>query len=425
MAILFFEGLPRAGKSYEAMVTQIIPFLQKGREVVAYIEGLNFERIAEAAELPLETVQTLLFPLTREDMRPREVIEGGKKVIKDGTWIEKVRDNALHVFDEAQNWWPNRHKASPELTQFITEHGHRGMTLLLMGQDVKDVLALWRRRIDQKFDFLKLTALGSSNRYRVTVYKGQGHDEYVKVGDRICKYDSRYFGTYASHVSDDTDTATYTDGRVNVLKSGFVRFGLPVVVVLGVWGAYSATQFFSPDRIQKKPPASAESSAPVKPSSGASVPVVPSVPSAQPAPARSEPLSPQESLLEDLSSRGRIRLAGLIAHADRVNGYIEWLDGDTRVVERMTLDQLRQLGVSVMLVGQAARLSLGEWVRVATMWPLEPLGRVSESRTAAMRPAEGFGPSFSVSFSDDSPISPKDPPAVASSAPLVVSPGMH
>lgn len=425
MAILFFEGLPGAGKSYEAMVTQIIPALQKGREVVAYIEGLNFERIAEAAELPLETVQNLLFPLTREDMRPVQQEGMRKSVQVDGPWLSKTRDNALHVFDEAQNWWPNRLKATDALTQFVTEHRHRGIDVVLMGQSLLDVLALWRRRVDQKLNFLKLTALGSTKRYRVTISKGQGNDEFVKVTDRVASYDSKYFGTYASHVSDDTNTETYTDSRVNFLKSGVVRFGLPVVVVLGVWGAYSATQFFSPERIQKKPPSSVESSAPVKPSSGASVPVAPSVPSAQPAPARSEPLSPQESLLEDLSSRGRIRLAGLIAHADRVNGYIEWLDGDTRVVERMTLDQLRQLGVSVMLVGQAARLSLGEWVRVATMWPLEPLGRVSESRTAAMRPAEGFGPSFSVSFSDDSPISPKDPTAVASSAPLVVSPGMH
>jgi zona occludens toxin len=57
MAILFYEGLPGAGKSYEAMATQIIPFLQKGREVVAYIEGLDHERIAVAADMPVERVR--------------------------------------------------------------------------------------------------------------------------------------------------------------------------------------------------------------------------------------------------------------------------------------------------------------------------------------------------------------------------------
>ncbi|MFM9928354.1 zonular occludens toxin domain-containing protein [Variovorax sp. H27-G14] len=181
MAILFYEGLPRAGKSYEAMATLIIPWLQKGREVVAYVEGLETEecqtRIAEVAGITLERVRELLFPLTREDMRPREEKKNGKVVQVDGAWIEKVRDNALHVFDETQTWWPNKLRATEALTQFVSEHGHRGMTVLLMGQSLLDLVALWRRRVDQKFTFLKLTALGSDKRYRVTVFKGQGNGE--------------------------------------------------------------------------------------------------------------------------------------------------------------------------------------------------------------------------------------------------------
>jgi zona occludens toxin len=39
----------------------------------------------------------------------------GKQVQIDGTWIEKTRDNALHVLDEAQNWWPNRLRATEAL----------------------------------------------------------------------------------------------------------------------------------------------------------------------------------------------------------------------------------------------------------------------------------------------------------------------
>lgn len=46
--LIFHEGLPRSGKSYEAMVRHIIPALQKGRHVWAYIEGLNHARIAGA-----------------------------------------------------------------------------------------------------------------------------------------------------------------------------------------------------------------------------------------------------------------------------------------------------------------------------------------------------------------------------------------
>ena len=234
MAILFAEGLPRSGKSYETMAKQIIPWLKKGREVVAYIEGLETlecqQKIADVAGMPLERVQQLLFPLTREDMRPREEKRGAKVVQVDGAWIEKTRDNALHVYDEAQNWWPNRLKPTEALTQFVTEHGHRGITIILMGQSLMDVLALWRRRVDQKFTYLKLTAIGQDNRYRVTIHKGQGNDEFVKVKDSVSKYDPKYFGTYKSHTSADVDTDTYTDNRVNVLKSGAFKYGAIAVV---------------------------------------------------------------------------------------------------------------------------------------------------------------------------------------------------
>src|SRR6185369_4769066 len=135
MAVFFHEGLPGSGKSYEAMVEQIARALRAGREVVAYIEGLDHARIAQACELPVEQVEALLFPLTREDMKPRFVRrDDGKEIQVDGLWIEKVRDNALHVLDEAQNWWPNRLRATPELTELVTEHRHRGMDFLLMGQ---------------------------------------------------------------------------------------------------------------------------------------------------------------------------------------------------------------------------------------------------------------------------------------------------
>lgn len=382
MAILFYEGLPGAGKSYEAMVTQIIPFLQKGREVVAYIEGLNFDRIAEASGLPVDRVRELLFPLTREDMRPREVKDGaGKAKVIDGEWIEKTRENAFHVFDEAQNWWPNRLRATEQLTQFVTEHRHRGIDVLLMGQSLLDVLALWRRRVDQKFTFLKLTALGSAKRYRVTIFKGQGNDEFVKVTDKFGKYDPKFFGTYASHVACDTNTETYTDSRVNFARQ-WIFGSLPIVLGLLGWGGYTAWKFFHPPEVAKVVEARGVATpGPVAaaPQGGGSTTVD----------VKGDARSPQEKHLAELGTKGRIRLSGLLEGRGHIGGVVEWLDGNTRVIERLTLDQLRDLGVSVLVTGSVVRLTVGDWVQLATMWPVEAEGRVSEYRAEALRPAVG------------------------------------
>jgi zona occludens toxin len=388
MAILFFEGLPRAGKSYEAMATQIIPFLQKGREVVAYVEGLNHERIAEAAGMAVERVRELLFVLTREDMRPREEKKGGKLVQVDGAWIEKTRDNALHVFDEAQNWWPNRLRPTEQLTQFVTEHGHRGITVLLMGQSLLDVLALWRRRVDQKFGFLKLTALGTDKRYRVTVYKGRGNDEFEKVTDKLCKYDPKYFGTYASHVADDTITETYTDKRARFLNADFVRYGVPVVLGLAIWGGSKAWSFFHPAQPEQAKPGSVSVSKAIPPAaSPVAVAAGPAKPAAE-APPLPDKRSAEERYFAELGNKGRVRLSGLLVGRGHVAGVVEWVDGNTRVIERIGLDTMRELGVTVVVVGPAVKLNLGEWSQLATMWPVEAEGRVSEYRQATIRPVD-------------------------------------
>lgn len=380
MSIIFHGGLPRSGKSFEAMVHKIIPALQKGREVVAYIEGLNFERIAEASGLPLERVQELLHPLTREDMRSVTEGEGRYQTVKDGPWLQKTRDNALHVFDEAQNWWPHRHKASEELTQFVTEHGHRGIDIVLMGQALPDVLALWRRRVDQRLEFLKLTGFGSSSRYSVTVYKGKGGEKYDKVTTKVHKYEKKYFGTYASHVSDDTNKDNLVDKRSTIWNSSLFTFWIPLAVIGACIGAWKLYSFFKPPQIEvQATPAAAAAAPSTKPNLPISTPVQTS-PQNKP--------SPQEKYFSDLSDKARIRLAGLIVFQGKTQGIVEWIDGGEHVLERIELMQLRDMGVSVMQVGQSVRLTLGDWQQIATMWPLDVPARVPDAINERLKPRE-------------------------------------
>lgn len=388
MAILFFEGLPGAGKSYEAMATQIVPALQKGRHVVAYIEGLDHDRIAEVAGIDPGRARELLHVLTRDDMQPVEQQQGKRAVQLDGSWLAATVDNALHVYDEAQTWWPNRMRASPALTQFVTEHRHRGIDILLMGQSLMDVHALWRRRVDQRLTFEKLTALGSTKRYRVTVFKGRGNDEFTKVKDGVSKYDPKYFGTYKSHVGDDTNTETYTDRRAVFWNGGLVRVAAIAVVIALPWGGYTAWKFFHPDApaaaVQPVPasPGATVQPAAYKPSGGAAAPTPPA-----------PPKTPQEAYFSDLSVKYRVRLAGLLRTKDRTAGVVEWVDGNTRVVERISVDQIRDLGVSVLVIGEGAvRLSVGGWTALATTWPVEATLAVSESRQEQIRGNPPAGP---------------------------------
>lgn len=370
--IIFHEGLPRSGKSYESLVRRIIPAIAAGRPVVAYVEGLSHEKIADLAGVSVERCRELLTAITREQVS--EIPELSK-------------DNALIVLDEAQNFWGTSAKLGKSMTQFVTEHGHRGIDIVLMGQSLKDVNALWRRRVELKLCFLKLNGLGASKRYSVTTWRHKGDEKYVKVGTVISTYDSKYFGSYASHVSDDTNTSDYRDLRGTVLGSGLFKFGIPVALLVALWGSWYAWRFFHPPAVEKPHPAAAAAAG--APSMGPRAGLVaasgPVGTWAKPDPrVEAHPRSAIERHLSGLTG-SRLRLAGLARMGDRVGGVVEWVSGDMRVVERMSLDALRQLGVAVLVSGDTVQLAIGEWAGLATSWPLDGEVRVSEARLEEMR----------------------------------------
>jgi zona occludens toxin len=370
--IVFHEGLPRSGKSYEAMKERIVPALKERRAVVAYVEGIGSDearqKIADLAGITLDECRQLLTALTREECARIE---------------DHSVPNALYVLDEAQNFWPNgREKLNEKLTKFITEHGHEGQDLVLMGQDLRDVHSMWRRRCEMKFVFLKLSAIGAEGSYSVTVWRYVGKDKFEKATTTTRRYDKAFFGTYKSHVSDDRNKANYKDARASVFNTWFFKLGVPVCIVGAVWGGLNAWKFFHPAPVQSPV-------AQVKPQSAGAAVATAGAPAA-PAPTvvKSDMRSVQERRFAELSGRSRIRLAGLISSAKRTSGFVEWVDGNTHVVERLTLDALRDLGVSIVISEGSVRLALGEWSELATAWPLEADGRVSDARLAAMRPPQ-------------------------------------
>lgn len=223
--LIFHEGLPGSGKSYEALVSHIIPRLKDGRTVDAYIEGLNYEKIAELCEITLEECQERLKQITREQVL---------------TINQHVRDKSVVIIDEAQNFWPTGKQRLPDpIIQFVTEHRHRGLDVVLMGQNLNDVHSLWRNRIDKKFVFSKLDAVGLSKRYSWASYKGtlradgqRSRIEFEKLTGGVKLYDPKYFGSYASTTSEDNEMGVYKDDRTNILKSAKFKYGMPLALIL-------------------------------------------------------------------------------------------------------------------------------------------------------------------------------------------------
>lgn len=385
--IIFHEGLPRSGKSYEAVVKHVLPALQNSRHVYARMDGLDdpscIAKIAYLINKPYEHVDQYLHHM--DDEQVMHV-------------YDCVQDNSLVLLDELQNFWPvGKGALQGPISKFVTEHGHRGIDILCMGQDLRDCHALWKRRVDRKVVFMKLDVLGAAGKYKWVMYKAKSGERFEQVATGVQSYDKKYFGTYKSHVSEDTNTANYKDDRSVLWNSFGMRLGAVFVVLSVIIGGWYLKKQFDPQTtsLYKVPPKSDSSGHAV-----VSVPSVPSVPSAanvvpavytQPLPAPPPISSTSKDYVQGLeASGGRVRLVTVMTGMDRPPYVvIEFRDSSYRVTDRLDNFMLSDLGWSIEIksMKMVRVYKKGYSDMIVTAWPLEVIGEVSDRQNEAVRKA--------------------------------------
>ena len=234
MAIHFHEGLPGAGKSYEACAMHILPALRHGRPVVTNMEGVNHKQFAEMAGLTIDQCKDLLI---------QEAPEAGEPT-REFFMRASIKD-CLIVWDEIQDTFPaGRDKVPVEWSKFIASHRHEGQDIILMGQDQTDVHKIWRNRIESIVYFTKLTAVGKPNGYKWEKFQKQGK-KFVKTASGTRNYKSEFFGLYQSHTQGTNNTDVYQDKRTNVFKQGIgFTVMLPAFLLVLGWAVYYLIGFF-------------------------------------------------------------------------------------------------------------------------------------------------------------------------------------
>jgi zona occludens toxin len=86
---------------------------------------------------------------------------------------EVAQDKELIVVDEIHKYWrAAQRRMADDITDFISEHRHRGIDIIGMGQNLNDLHSIWRFRCNRKLTFMKLDAIGQENRYSWTSYNG-------------------------------------------------------------------------------------------------------------------------------------------------------------------------------------------------------------------------------------------------------------
>lgn len=147
------------------------------------------------------------------------------------------------------------------------------------------------------------------------------------------------------------------------------------------------------ETVDKRDAGAVVATAPAVPTSAPAVPVQAPVVDAKQAPVEAaEPIQPPDDVVDRLSIKYRIRLAGVISGMGKVAGWVEWRENDAGVKERFSFLELAGLGWLVMVTpdaGSMVTLTKGPKRYYATGWPVADMeGRASQ---ATLREASGPG----------------------------------
>lgn len=262
MAVKLYTGIMGSGKTYEVVSEVILNSLRQGRRVVSNIAGLNYEAMREiltAEGVPPEKIGTLanvkheqvlepLFWRTDKDAEQGQetFIQPGDVVCLDEIWrfwngFATKDDDGKKRPERVMNFF-RMHRQFP--------HPETGLTceIALITQDVPDLSRQVRGVLEEIYVMTKLTAIGSTSRYRVDIYSRKLTRKPLRSIQRT--YNPKYFPLYSSHSQKKEGSAAAQeqniDARGNILKGGLFRFVLPLGLVVLLVSAFGLWRMFHP-----------------------------------------------------------------------------------------------------------------------------------------------------------------------------------
>lgn len=393
MAIVFHEGLPGAGKSYEACVYHILPSLKNARPVLTNIEGINHEKFSELTKIPIAWVKKYLKCVYDQD------VDKQKQLI-----LEETEKDSLIVIDEIQNLFPSdRQKLSAEWMRYISEHRHEGLDIVLMGQDRRDCHAMWRRRIQRVITFNKLDGLGMENSYAWQCFNATRPEKFQRASGGRRTYKDKYFGLYESVTQGTENTDVYSDDRSNLLKTNAVKFWIPLFLIVVAWAFYSLTTFFTSDAQADEEGVTASSEQPrdiplqtvvfdldnqpiaeLKIDSSIGQTSIETGGYQYPQQQESEQEKHAIDIFDEYASEYRLRMSAFVEFNGGLFAYIDVLDDTLHLQDRFTLDQLESLGWSIEHQPYGLIISKEDIEHIVRQWPRDDFGRVNQQTRSAL-----------------------------------------
>jgi zona occludens toxin len=256
VAINVYAGVMGSGKSYEVVVSVILPALLKGRDVVTNIKGMDYQKICDYLCSKFSADREKLGKLTivttddfkKVDFFPDEEKPEIQSVVKFGDLV---------CVDECWLFWAQGCKISHNAMQFFRMHRHYNHSVTGVSCDIalmiQEMPALHRSIkgiVEMVFVMTKLKTVGLNDSYRVDIYPGSRVTNSNREDYRVKKYDPDIFPLYKSYAAGQ-GVEDQIDSRQNLLKNKrlwFIAVGMLAAVFVG---QHYVRRFFSGDGFGK------------------------------------------------------------------------------------------------------------------------------------------------------------------------------
>lgn len=192
--IALIAGRPKSGKSYEAVRYHIIPAIEQGRKVITNVP-LDIEYFVKIyGAVCRDLIEVVAFNYSDFDA-DASAFPFSRPEDYQNSWRNEEGVGPLYVVDEAHFSLP-RGKTPDAVKKFYTMHGHYGVDIVLLTQNIRQIDMAILVLVDIVHRTIKNRSLGSQNTYTKKVFDGYRG---AQVNESQRRYDDRFFPFYKAH----------------------------------------------------------------------------------------------------------------------------------------------------------------------------------------------------------------------------------
>ncbi|TMP53176.1 zonular occludens toxin domain-containing protein [Pseudoalteromonas sp. S1612] len=227
------QGKPGGGKSYEAVVTHIIPTVTKDKRKVVTNLPLNVDKFCDVYG---EYCRDLIEIVDGEFHNYGGERPFSKKdhYLQYENWQNEQGQKVYFFIDECHLAMPST-GTEKELTEFFSMHRHYGFDIMLITQNFRKVNRDIRDMIQMSYRCIKKSHMGQDDKYILKVHDGVGttNSSVFRTDERV--YESRYFPFYTSHTKNNKSVQEAITKDIKKWYNHWSIWGAVITVPLGIF----------------------------------------------------------------------------------------------------------------------------------------------------------------------------------------------